>query len=315
MGTYHMIDIGYKKPTRRIAIAQGEIILGEKAFFLLKNNQMPKGNPLTLCEITGILSAKLTANILPLCHPISIDSVKIICKIIEKSKSIMITCQVNTFSKTGAEMEALMGLNGALLCIYDVVKQIDSKLKISNIELIYKSGGKSFFIKKNKNNLNTSIKFCLISISDRAHGKIYSDISGHILNKNLISYGFNCLNKCLIPDNYNIIKNTIIKNISIYKPNIILTTGGTGINKKDITPEILKDICNKIIPGIGELIRNISSQYTKNACLSRTLAGIYKQTLIIALPGNINSISQIMPVLIKPINHAISLLSKVNNIH
>jgi len=315
MGIYHMIDIGYKKPTRRIAIAQGEIILGEQAFLLLKNNQFPKGNPLTLCEITGILSAKLTANILPLCHPISIDSIKILCKILEKSNSIMVTCQVNTFSKTGAEMEALMGLNGALLCIYDVVKQIDSNLKISNIELIYKSGGKSFFIKRNTKELKNSIKFCLISISDRAHGKIYSDISGYILNKNLINYGFKCLEKSLVPDNYNIIKNTIINNISTYNPDIILTTGGTGINKKDITPEVLKNICNKIIPGIGELIRNISFQYTKNTCLSRTLAGIYKQTLIIALPGSINSISQIMPSLIRPINHAVSLLSKVKNIH
>tara|TARA_B110000438_G_scaffold13529_1_gene13083 strand:+ start:641 stop:1177 length:537 start_codon:yes stop_codon:yes gene_type:complete len=139
---YKMIDVSNKEVTQRKALAVGEIILGAEVIELIKARNMPKGDPLSIAEVSGINGAKKTSELIPLCHPLPLDHISIHAEINEKKYSITIYCLVSANSKTGVEMEALSGVNSALLAIYDLSKIVEPNLKITNTKLLVKSGGK-----------------------------------------------------------------------------------------------------------------------------------------------------------------------------
>ena len=139
---YKMIDVSSKEITHRKALAVGEIILGSEVIKMIKNKTMPKGDPLTIAEVSGINGVKKTSELIPLCHPLSLDHISIHTEINEKKESITVYCLVSANSKTGVEMEALSGVNSALLAIYDLSKIVEPNLKITNTKLLVKSGGK-----------------------------------------------------------------------------------------------------------------------------------------------------------------------------
>ena len=141
--SFHMVDVSSKKETFRRALASGKIFVGEEVFSLIKNNKMPKGDPLSLAEVAAILGVKKTSELIPLCHPLTIDHTasKIIMN--KEDSSLEVFCVVSTYSKTGVEMEAIMGVNAALITIYDLSKIVNPNLKIDNIRLLIKEGGKS----------------------------------------------------------------------------------------------------------------------------------------------------------------------------
>ncbi len=141
--SFNMVDVSLKKETFRRALASGKIYVGKEVFDLIKNNKMPKGDPITLAEISAVLGVKKTSEIIPLCHPLQIDhtATKIIMN--EVDNSLEVYCIVSAIAKTGVEMEAIMGVNAALITIYDLSKIVNPHLKIDNIKLLIKEGGKS----------------------------------------------------------------------------------------------------------------------------------------------------------------------------
>jgi len=139
---YKMIDVSNKEATHRKALATGEIILGQQVIELIKAKKMPKGDPLSIAEVAGISGVKKTSELIPLCHPLPLDHISLHTEINEKKNSIIVYCLVSANSKTGVEMEALSGVNSALLAIYDLSKIIEANLKITNTKLLVKSGGK-----------------------------------------------------------------------------------------------------------------------------------------------------------------------------
>ena len=141
--SYNMIDVSDKKVTLRRALACGSIIVGSKVFDLIENQNMPKGDPISLAEVAGILGVKKTSELIPLCHPLPIDHTATKIVMNEDDNSIEVFCVVSTYSKTGVEMEAIMGVNAALITIYDLSKIVNANLKIDNIRLLIKEGGKS----------------------------------------------------------------------------------------------------------------------------------------------------------------------------
>ena len=138
-----MIDVSTKSETFRRSLASGKIYVGKEVFQLIKKKQMPKGDPITLAEVSALLGVKKTSELIPLCHPLPIDhtATKIIMH--EKDNSIEVFCVVSTYAKTGVEMEAIMGVNAALITIYDLSKIVNPHLEIDNIKLLVKEGGKS----------------------------------------------------------------------------------------------------------------------------------------------------------------------------
>ncbi len=139
---YKMVDVSSKEVTHRKALATGEIILSSEIIKMIKNKKMPKGDPLAIAEVSGISGVKKTSELIPLCHPLSLDHISIHTEIDESKKSIIVYCLVSANSKTGVEMEALSGVSSALLAIYDLSKIVEPNLKISNTKLLVKSGGK-----------------------------------------------------------------------------------------------------------------------------------------------------------------------------
>ena len=141
--SFHMVDVSSKKETFRRALASGKIFVGDEVFNLIKNKKMPKGDPLTLAEVASVLGVKKTSELIPLCHPLPIDHTATKIVMNEDDNSIEVFCVVSTYSKTGVEMEAIMGVNAALITIYDLSKIVNANLKIDNIRLLIKEGGKS----------------------------------------------------------------------------------------------------------------------------------------------------------------------------
>ena len=139
---YKMVDVSSKAITHRKALASGEITLGKQVIEMIKSKKMPKGDPLSIAEISGINGVKKTSEHIPLCHPLPLDHISLHTEINEKEYSIIVYCLVSANSKTGVEMEALSGVNSALLTIYDLSKIVEPNLKITNTKLLIKSGGK-----------------------------------------------------------------------------------------------------------------------------------------------------------------------------
>ena len=141
--SFNMVDVSSKKETFRRALASGKIFVGKEVFNLIKNKTMPKGDPLSLAEVAAVLGVKKTSELIPLCHPLAIDHTASKIVMNEKDNSLEVFCVVSTYSKTGVEMEAIMGVNAALITIYDLSKIVNPNLKIDNIRLLIKEGGKS----------------------------------------------------------------------------------------------------------------------------------------------------------------------------
>ena len=146
-GEANMVAINNKKESKREATAIGSIILSKKALNEIKKEKISKGNVLNTARIAGIMAAKKTSDLIPLCHPIPVEAIKIDFDI--EDNNINVLAIVSTTNKTGVEMEALMAVNIACLTIYDMIKSIDKHAKINSVKLISKSGGKSGDWKRN----------------------------------------------------------------------------------------------------------------------------------------------------------------------
>jgi len=136
-----MIDVSQKKPTLRQAVAKGRVVMRPETLAMLKEDKLPKGNVLTVAQVAGITAAKQTSQLIPMCHPLALDEVKI--EFDFRDDGVEITTQVKCTGKTGVEMEALTAVAVAALTIYDMCKAVERSVRIENIRLASKSGGKS----------------------------------------------------------------------------------------------------------------------------------------------------------------------------
>ena len=155
--SFNMVDVSSKKETFRRALASGKIYVGKEVFNLIKNKEMPKGDPVALAEVSAVLGVKKTSELIPLCHPLPIDHTASKIIMHDEDCSLEVFCVVSAYAKTGVEMEAIMGVNAALITIYDLSKIVNPSLKIDNIKLLIKEGGKSG-LWKNPDGLPTFLK-------------------------------------------------------------------------------------------------------------------------------------------------------------
>jgi cyclic pyranopterin phosphate synthase len=142
-GQAHMVDVGDKAHTRRIAIAAGKIGMLANTLSLIQSGNTKKGDVLGIARIAAIQGSKKTADLIPLCHPISLSKVAVAFDVDEENNSISCTVTTETTGQTGVEMEALSAVSIGLLTIYDMCKAVDRGMTISDIQLLEKKGGKS----------------------------------------------------------------------------------------------------------------------------------------------------------------------------
>jgi cyclic pyranopterin phosphate synthase len=142
-GRTHMVDVGEKPDTVRHAIAGGEVIMKKTTFNLIRAGTIKKGDVLTVAQIAGTMAAKRTSELIPLCHPLPISHINVTLDLDESLPGVRITASVKTTGKTGVEMEALTAVSVAALTVYDMAKAAEKTMKIQNIRLIEKHGGRS----------------------------------------------------------------------------------------------------------------------------------------------------------------------------
>lgn len=306
---FKMIDVGRKRPTRRRAVAVGTITMGQDAFERVKNGTLPKGDVLALAEAAGIMGAKKTPEMIPMCHTLPLDQVTIHCALNETDHSVSVYCQAVAFAKTGVEMEALAGVNNALLTIWDLTKGVDPDLSIGDVSLLIKTGGKSG-VYKNPNGLPDwleaqlpdaqsmkSKKVAILVMSDRASSGEYEDKSGPVLSALATKEGAEISDLMVIPDDQASIEEHIKKIQSNSTPDLLILSGGTGPGPRDVTPEALINVSSRMLDGLGDVLRTESLHFTDTAWLSRMTAGMIGSTLVIAFPGSPNAVKECWDIL------------------
>jgi cyclic pyranopterin phosphate synthase len=142
-GQAKMVDVGAKADSERIAIARGEVHLRPETVDLIRQGLLKKGDVLSVARIAGIMAAKKTSELIPLCHPIALTQVEVDLQLNDDLPGAVITATARTIGKTGVEMEALTAVSVAALTIYDMVKAVEKTARIQNVRLIEKRGGRS----------------------------------------------------------------------------------------------------------------------------------------------------------------------------
>ena len=139
-----MVDVGLKEPTRRVAVARGRVVLGSRAAFAaVEANAVSKGDVLSLARVAGILGAKAVPSLIPLCHTVIIDQVKVSASLNKEKNSVELEAEASASGKTGVEMEALAAVSTAALTVYDMTKAMAKGSTIEGVRLVSKSGGRS----------------------------------------------------------------------------------------------------------------------------------------------------------------------------
>lgn len=319
---FKMIDVGRKRPTRRRAVACGTIYMSAEAFDAIKTGNLPKGNVLALAEAAGITGAKKTPDLIPMCHTLPLDQVTIHCAMNEQDHSITVYAQAVAFARTGVEMEALTGANAALLTIWDLTKGVDPNLSIEGVCLLVKTGGKSG-VWVNPNGIPDWLaeqlpdetplagkSAAILVMSDRASKGAYEDKSGPVIKEVLSAAGAEI--KCyeVIPDEADKIA-TAIKDICMQqKPDILIASGGTGPGPRDVTPDVLEEISDRMLDGLGDMLRTESLHFTDTAWLSRMTAGMVGSTLVIAFPGSPEAVKECWDIISPFIGDALNKIKK-----
>lgn len=296
-----MIDISDKYESLRIAVAQSIISVDPQISDYIKDGSSPKGNIFEIAKAAATMAAKKTSDLIPYCHPIPIDDIKI--EITIKENIITLNVRVKSIWKTGVEMEALTGASIGALTIYDMLKPLDKCLTIQSIKLLEKCGGRSNF----HDTSNNKLKAAVIVISDSRNAN--SDKSGKLINNELKTLEFDVVEYKIIPDKLDIIQSELIYCCKDLNVDLVITTGGTGVGPRDVTPEATKKVIEKELDGVTEYLRNYGQSRTPLSMLSRGVSGICGKTVIINLPGSIIAVSQSLHALFPGILHIFKMIA------
>ena len=297
-----MRDVSNKITTLRIATAKAILEVSPKTILRIKNGTVPKGDALTIAKVAAVQSAKNCANIIPYCHPLPIDFVG--CDFILQRNKIFITTTVKAIYKTGVEMEAMMAASVAALTLYDMLKMIDEKMKIVSVELVEKRGGKSDF----KDDFVKELRAAVLVMSDSISAGKKSDKSGKMIVERLKSFGIKVVDYKIISDDTKEIESAVKYYCDKMKVDLMISTGGTGFTPRDNTPEAIKNLVEKEIPGIVEAMRTYGQARTPYAMFSRAIAGLRGKSLILTLPGSTGGVIDALDSLFPSVFHSFKMV-------
>lgn len=297
-----MVDITYKSSTLREATAQAVLLVSKaETIEAIRQRKVPKGDVFEMCRAAGLLGVKKTSDLLPDCHPMPIEFTGITYEI--NDLTIRIEVCVKTIYKTGVEVEAMHGASVVALNMYDMLKPIDKGIEISSIKLLEKRGGKSDFKDKFRKDLTAAVVVCSDSISKG----LKEDFAGKAIIEKLKSYQVSISDYVVIPDEVKDIQSKL-KEYESKGINLVIYTGGTGLSSRDVTPEALKPLIEREIPGIMEAARKYGQDRTPFSMLSRSVAGTIGDTLVLALPGSTKGAKESMDALFPSLLHIFRIM-------
>lgn len=307
-----MRDISHKQITLRTARAVAIIFCSEKSIELIRSNELPKGNLFDVARAAGFLGAKLTPQLLPHCHPVTIDGMDFTFNFINRDlhselfnddvlnrTGIVILGEAKSIGRTGIEMETLTAVSVAALEIYDMLKPVDTQLEIGNIRLLEKKGGKS-----DRNRYIEESPSCAVLVcSDSTAKGDREDKSGLLITEMLKKVNANVLHYKILPDDKDSIQQQI-KDWVADDIQFIFTTGGTGLGPRDNTVSAVKEIIEREADGITEAMRGFGQMRTPLAMMSRSVAGAIGKTMIITLPGSPKGAKESLEAILPAVFHA-----------
>ena len=297
-----MKDVSEKLDTSRHAIAKASLKTTTETIEMVNKGLVPKGNVLEMARAAGILAAKKTSDLIPFCHQIPLDWITVDFEILKQE--IVINSQAKAIWKTGVEMEALTAATIAALTLYDMLKPLDSGILISNIKLIEKRGGKS----DRKMHVEDTVRAAVVVLSDSVSQDKRKDKSGKLIIKRLKEEQIEVAHYEVLPDNFDEIKDALIRLSDEDTVNLILTTGGTGLGPKDVTVDATNEVIDKELPGISEAVRIHGFKRTPYSMLSQGQAGLRGNTMIINLPGSSKGVEESMSALFPWVLHSFHVI-------
>jgi len=297
-----MFDVGIKPDSSRTARAQAVLTIDANTAVLIRQGKSPKGDIVEAAKIAATLGAKKTSDLIPYCHPIPLDNIKV--QVLIKSQAIEVDVKVKSIWKTGVEMEALSGACIGALTIYDMLKPIDDSLFISSVRLLEKSGGIGQFATKEGNKIRAGV----IVVSDSVATKKRTDKSGRLIVDVLKNKSIEVVKYKVVPDDSSAIEELLTKYSDDLRLDLVLTTGGTGLGRRDVTPEATRNVIEREITGIVEGSRAYGQRRTPLSMLSRGIAGVRGKTLIINIPGSATAVSETLDFLFPGLEHAFKMM-------
>ncbi len=297
-----MLDISAKIKTLRTATAQARVVVRPETIARIRENTVPKGNPLEVAKVAAIQAAKATSTIIPYCHPLPIDYVGVEYELGENW--IVIRTTVKAIYKTGVEMEALTAASVAALTLYDMMKMLDDTMSIGEIRLLSKTGGKSDF----RTSFGQPLRAAVLVMSDSIAAGKKADRSGQLIVERLKREGVNVQDYRIIPDEPEQIARLLTQYADTDKYDLVMTTGGTGFTPRDRTPEAMERVIEREAPGIAEAVRAYGQERTPYSMLSRARAGVRGQTLIVNLPGSTRGVAESLDALFPGLLHAFKMI-------
>ena len=302
-----MVNITHKSSTLRIAIATGVLKVSKPSTIdAIQNRTVPKGDVFEFSRAAGLLACKKTYEVVPDCHPLPIEYTAITHAI--EGLEIKIRVEVHTVYKTGVEVEAMHGVLVTALTMYDMLKPIDPAIEILHIKLEEKKGGKTDI----KYAYPETLKVAVITCSDSIGKGIGEDLSGSIIVENLKKHKVAVAHKKVIVDDFDTIQNEA-KHLVQEGYQLILFTGGTGLSARDVTPDAIRPLIEREVPGVMEAVRNYGQERTPYAMLSRGIAGFIGDSLIITLPGSPRGAEESMQAIFPYILHVFKVKEGVKH--
>ncbi len=295
-----MRPVTNKPTTLRRATARATLHAAPETIARLRANDLPKPDALVVARVAAVTAAKRTPDIIPYCHPIPVDHVEVEFDVADDR--VEVTARVEAIWKTGVEMEALTAASVATLTLYDMLKAIDTDMRIDDVRLIEKRGGKSQFADAPPEGYRAAV----IVASDGVFAGNREDRSGRVIADRLRAYGLEP-HYAVIPDERETIVETL-RGLCTDGYDLVLTTGGTGLGPRDVTVEAARDVIEREAPGIVEATRAFGQARTPYAMLSRGVAGVCGRTLVVTLPGSSRGAAEACDVLLPAIFHAWPML-------
>ena len=276
-----MINVSDKNNTLRIATATSTIKAANATIARVHSNDLPKKDVLAISRAAAVMAAKKTPELLPYCHPLPLDEVKITYDVGEDY--ITVEATVSAIWKTGVEMEALAAASAATLNLYDMLKPVDKEMEITSTKLLRKKGGKTDY----KEKIPKDFLAAVIVTSDGTYAGNRKDKSGKIIQSRLQELGITNITYIILPDEKEQIRNELLK-LCEESYDLILTTGGTGLGPRDVTVEATSEILEREMPAVVTAIQTYGQTRTPYAMLSRAKAGVRGKTVIVNFPGSSN---------------------------
>lgn len=298
-----MVNITQKSNTLRKAIAEASVLVSkQETIDTIKNNLVPKGDVFSFAKVAALFGVKKTSELIPDCHPLPIEFTDV--RFAMDELRIIIEVEVHTIYKTGVEVEAMHGASIAALTLYDMLKPIDQHVQIQQIHLKSKTGGK----RDNKNYLEQGIQAAVIVCSDTVSANKGDDKAGLAVIESLQKLNIKVPVYKVIPDEAIAIEEQVASN-TFGDVHLLIFVGGTGVSLRDITPDTVKPLLDRELEGIMETARRYGQERMPYAMLSRSVAGLINQTLVLTFPGSLSGSKEYMDALFPHVLHVFDVMS------